>query len=196
MSLAEKRPDAHLAQTNRLGADLRALRKSRHMTLQQVADAVDRSVGWLSQIERGLTEPALSDLRRLVALYDVPLSLLFRNEPGPAPETAHVVRRAHRRQLGSQEEGFVEELLSPDLGGAFEVFRSEFAAGASLPEPILRDTEEAGYIVSGQLDMRIAGRWHSLEAGDSFRFRHEPYQWRNPGTVPAVVIWVVAPPIY
>ncbi len=196
MSLAEKTDDRRAAVTSGLGADLRALRKSRHMTLQQVALAVGRSVGWLSQIERGLTEPSLTDLRKLGKLYEVPLSLLFRNEPGPDAERAHIVRAAGRRRLGSIDDGFVEELLSPDLGGAFEIFRSEFAPGSALPEPLYRETEEAGYLLSGTLDMMIGERWHTLQAGDSFRFRHEAYQWRNRGSEPAVVIWVVAPPIY
>ena len=41
-------------QSQTLGADLRALRKSRGLTLQDMADAMGRSVGWLSQVERDL----------------------------------------------------------------------------------------------------------------------------------------------
>ena len=178
------------------GADLRALRKSRQMTLAEASAAVGRSVGWLSQIERGLTEPSLGDLRHLVDVYGVPLGLLFRNAPGPSDERAHVVRRGARHKLGSRADGFLEELLSPDLGGAFEVFRSEFAPGAELAEPVTRKTEEAGYVVSGRLDLMIGTRWHRLDAGDSFRFSHERFRWRNTGREPAVVIWIVSPPIY
>jgi mannose-6-phosphate isomerase-like protein (cupin superfamily) len=35
-----------------------------------------------------------------------------------------------------------------------------------------------------------------LNAGDSFRINNEPHRWRNPGTEKAVVVWVIAPPIY
>ena len=35
-----------------LGADLRALRKARGLTLSDLATALGRSVGWLSQVER------------------------------------------------------------------------------------------------------------------------------------------------
>jgi transcriptional regulator with XRE-family HTH domain len=182
--------------TSHLGADLRALRKTRRMTLAHVAGAIDRSVGWLSQIERGIGEPSLTDLRRLAAVYEAPLGLLFRNAPGPEAERAHIVRRAARTPLGTGEDGFTEELLSPDLGGSFEVFRSEFAPGATSPGVARRDTEEAGYVISGILTIMIGERWHRLEPGDSFRFHHEPFAWRNEGEDPCVVIWVVAPPIY
>ena len=53
--------------TTSLGADLRALRKSRRMTLQSLADDLGKSVGWRSQIERDLSTP---DPRDLAAMAD------------------------------------------------------------------------------------------------------------------------------
>ena len=98
--------------------------------------------------------------------------------------------------LGSSESGLTEELLSPDLGGSFELVRSEFAPGARLSQPSLRQTEEAGYVVSGRFDVEIDGTWHELGPGDSFRFREKPFRWHNPGPEPAVVIWAISPPVY
>ena len=90
----------------------------------------------------------------------------------------------------------MEELLSPDLGGSFELLRSVFAPGAALQTVSLRQTEEAGYVVSGSFDLEVDGVWHRLGEGDSFRFKAKPFRWKNPGTEPAVVIWAVSPPVY
>jgi len=60
-----------------LGADLRALRKTRGLTLNDLATRLDRSVGWLSQVERDLSEPSVNDLRQISAELGVPISLLF-----------------------------------------------------------------------------------------------------------------------
>ena len=179
-----------------LGGDLRALRRARGLTLNETAACLDRSVGWLSQVERGLSEPSISDLRHIAQLFELPLGFFFRNEEAPAVESGYIVRAAQRRTLGDRADGLVEELLSPDLGGSFEVFRSVFEPGAELPEPSLRPTEEAGYLVSGQLDLWIGKRFFQLEPGDSFRFEREPFRWRNSASEPAVVIWVIAPPVY
>jgi len=178
------------------GTDLRSLRKARGLTLAALAARLGRSVGWLSQVERGLSDPSISDLRAIAAALEVPLGFFFANEAAPAEEQGYVVRAQHRRSLGDSADGLVEELLSPDLGGSFEVFRSVFAPGARLPKPALRATEEAGYLVAGELDLTIGLRTFRLKPGDSFRFAHEPFSWHNPGEAPAVVIWVVAPPIY
>ena len=48
-----------------VGADLRAVRKARGLTLTELAHRVGRSIGWLSQIERNLRAPGIDDLRRL-----------------------------------------------------------------------------------------------------------------------------------
>ena len=179
-----------------VGADLRALRKARGLTLAGLALKVGRSVGWLSQVERDLAEPTISDLRRLADALDQPLSLFFGPSDAPADERGYVVRWNSRRALGSVEQGLVEQLLSPDLSGSFEIVRSVFDPGAERAEFLTRPTEEAGYLISGELELLIGERHFHLHPGDSFRFAGERHRWRNPGDVPAIAIWVIAPPVY
>lgn len=179
-----------------LAADLRALRKSRGVTLTELAKKLGRSVGWISQVERGISRPSIDDLRAIATALSAPLSLLFGHQATDERERGLIVRAGHRRALGSAATGLTEELLSPDLGGSFEILRSEFAPGAELASPSHRATEEAGYVVSGRFDIEIDGVWHRLAEGDSFRFRDRPFRWRNPGSMPAIVVWVVSPPIY
>lgn len=179
-----------------LAGDIRALRKARGLTLAEIGLKLGRSVGWVSQVERGLSVPSLGDLRAFAELFGVPLSLFFGHDVPSEKERGVVVRAGSRRSLGTSESGLVEELLSPDLGGSFEMLRSVFAPGAELKTEARRPTEEAGYVVSGVFEIEIAGVWHRLGEGDSFRFEGKPFRWRNPGAEPAVVIWVVSPPVY
>lgn len=179
-----------------VGPDLRALRKARGLTLNELALRTGRSLGWLSQVERGISTPSINDLRLLADKLDAPLSLFFGDPDAPEEERGHVVRWNAGRSLGAAEGGLTEMLLSPDLGGAFEIVRSVFDPGAELAEAQQRPTEEAGYLVAGELDLWIGERLFRLRAGDSFRFRGEPYRWRNPGREACVVIWVIAPPVY
>ena len=178
-----------------LGVDIRALRRARGLTLQQLADDLGRSVGWLSQVERGLSEPSISDLRALAMQLDVSVSSLFRAKAAPGEE-GYVVRHDARRPIGSREDGLVEELLSPDLTDDFEVVHSTFEPHAAMTAPVSRPTQEVGYILSGRLDLRIGARLFHLNPGDSFRIRGESYHWSNPHDAPCVAIWVIAPPVY
>jgi len=178
-----------------LGADIRALRKARGLTLTDLGLILDRSVGWLSQVERGLSEPSIKDLRGMAKALDVSVSSLFRSD-APEHEQGLIVRASARRPIGSRSAGLVEELLSPDLTDDFEVLHSTFEAGAEITETVTRPTQEVGYIVSGKLELWIAGKTYTLNAGDSFRVRGEPFRWANPHAQPCIAIWVIAPPVY
>ncbi|MEO1732140.1 MAG: XRE family transcriptional regulator [Pseudomonadota bacterium] len=179
-----------------LGADLRALRKSRGFTLADLADKLNRSVGWLSQVERDLSEPSVTDLRYIAAALDVSVSMLFGQAPAPADEAGYVVRQGARRPIGSDAAGLVEELLSPDLTDDFEMVHSTFEPHSEIVDLVTRPTQEVGYLVSGQLELEIGSRSFTIGPGDSFRIRGEPFRWRNPYSKPAVAIWVIAPPVY
>lgn len=178
-----------------LGADLRSLRRARGLTLQELADALGRSVGWLSQVERDKSSPSINDLREIARVLDVSISSLFRASALPE-EAGHIVRRASRRPIGSREAGLVEELLSPDLTDQFEVVHSTFEAGAMLGKAVRRPTQEVGYVVAGQLTLWIGDARFDLAEGDAFRIRGEPFRWHNPAPHPCEVIWVIAPPVY
>ncbi len=188
---------AHILDTpSALGRSLRGLRKARGITLKELALKIGRSVGFLSQIERGLSEPSMTDLRRIAQVFDVPTSWFFLLEDEDTPEQKFIVHAGARRALGTSEEGIVEELLSPDLGGTFEMFRTVIEPGAASTELLKRDTEEAGYIIAGRIDFWIDEAHFHLKAGDSFRFDHKSHRWHNQSDAQCIIIWVVSPPTY
>ena len=178
-----------------LGADLRALRKSRGLTLTDVADALGRSVGWLSQVERDISSPPIADLGKMAELLDVSVSSLM--QIGAAPgEEGIIVRANNRRPIGSRTPGLTEGLLSPDLTDDFEVVHSSFAPGSEITTPLVRPTQEIGYIVRGNFDLWVKGQMFKLHTGDSFRLRGEPFRWANSYDDVCDIIWIIAPPVY
>jgi len=179
-----------------LGADLRALRKSRRLTLSGMAEELNRSVGWLSQVERIISQPTIEELRAIAKLLDVPLSLFFSQGTTDAHEDGRIVRGGSRRRIGGGEMGLVEELLSPDLTDDFEMLRSVFKPGAKLDHFETRATTEVGYVISGELKLWIEDQCSDLGPGDSFRIKGEPFKWENRTNQDTVVIWVISPPVY
>lgn len=192
--LSVSAPDS--AESIRLGSEIRKLRKARGKSLAELAEPVGRSVSFLSQLERGHTQPSIGDLKNIARELDVQLGWFFLQDDIPSDERGRIVRAPGRRQLGTVTDGLVEELLSPDIGGSFEMFLSTFAPRSRLAQTTVRDTEEEGYIVKGSLDMWIGGKSFHLGPGDSFRIVREPFRWANPGNEEAVAVWVISPPLY
>ncbi len=187
-------PDGRIT-VRSLGADVRAIRKARKMTLVDLADALGRSVGWLSQVERDMSHPAIADLNRIATVLDVSVSSFM--QVGASPEEEGLIVRSHaRRPIGGRTAGLTEALLSPDLTDDFEVIHSTFAPHSLLPEPLTRPTQEVCYILSGTFEIALDGKRFTLQAGDSFRLRGEQFQWWNHSDTPCEIIWVISPPIY
>lgn len=183
--------------TGQIGDDIRALRKSRGETLQGLARAVGRSVGWLSQIERGQTTPSVRDLGRIADHFGIAISVFFRSASRDAEERGLVLRAEDRVPIGSPQTGLMEELLSPTLSGSFEMIKSVFAPNSSSGGVVAtRPREDGGVLVSGRLRLRLEDLVVDLSPGDSFQFANRAYAWENPHDEAAVVIWVVSPPIY
>ncbi len=179
-----------------LGADLRALRRARGLTLEEMARRIGRSVGWLSQVERDISSPDATDLKRIADFLGVPMSIFFGTSPAPEEEAGLIVRAAHRRHIGQRSGGLIEALLSPDLTDDFEVIHSRFMPGAERRVSLSRPTRELACMISGKLDIWIDERPFTVAAGDSFRIRGQSLRWANPYPEPAVAIWVIAPPVY
>ena len=179
-----------------LGADIRALRKARGLTLAALGERLGRSVGWLSQVERDKSVPNFEDLRAFADAFGVPLSMFFGHADARDEERGIVVRRQARRRIGTTGAGLVEELLSPDLTDDFEVVHSIFEPGAATPAPVQRPTQEVAYLISGRLDLTVDGQAFTIRPGDSFRIRGQAFTYANPYDEPAVAIWVIAPPVY
>ncbi len=178
-----------------LGADLRSLRRSRGLTLEALSERLGRSVGWLSQVERDISQLDEAGLAELAKALDVSVSL-FSSPAGSGDEVGRVVRRDARRAIGDRVPGLVEELLSPDLTDAFEAIHSTFMPGSELPDPVTRKTAELAIMISGRLNVWLGDRKFIVGKGDSFRVRGETLRWANPYTSPAVAVWVISPPVY
>lgn len=185
-----------MAVASTLGADLRALRKSRGLTLKDLAADLGMSVGWISQVERDISMPDTATLKKMAQVFGVPMSLFFGTSPAPASELGRVVRARNRRSIGEREGGLVEALLSPDLTDSFEVVHSTFMPGSENSTPTARPTQELAYLVSGRLDIWLDGEFFTIQTGDSFRIRGQTLRWSNPYARPAVAVWVISPPVY
>jgi transcriptional regulator with XRE-family HTH domain len=179
-----------------VGGRLRALRRERGLPLKAVAEGTGLSIGFLSQVERGLSSPSLRVLTQIADLFGVGLSALFGAE---SPEAAGFVTRAgERAELTLWRSGITKQLLTrPDGDGALSLFLMRLSPGASTgDEMVTHDGEEAGLVLEGRLSLTVEAVTHDLAPGDSFRFAsRRPHRYGNPAAEgDAVVVWVNAVP--
>jgi len=186
------------AQTS-VGQQIRELRRSNGLTLTDLKKLTGRSVGNLSEMERGVSPITIEALDAIANALDVSISWFF---GGPAiadvEERDVVVRRKARREINLSQAGTREELLSPYLTGQLELILTTFSPDAGTGEAgRMRKGEEGGMVLSGTLELNVNGHTYLLEEGDSFQMRGIGKHWcRNPGAVDTVVMWAISPATY
>lgn len=186
----------------KLGEDLRALRKVQGMTLNDLAQESGRSVSFLSKIERGLARPSVTALQEIAEALGVPVGWFFESDgPVPANERPFVVRADRRRKLtysgvsGTEYMGFEDHLLSASLDRQLAMGISTYQPGGSTGDDLYtHQGEEAGLVISGEIELTLDQEVFVLKTGDSFSFPADiPHRYCNRGEAPAQIVWANTP---
>jgi transcriptional regulator with XRE-family HTH domain len=175
-----------------LGPVLRAARRSRGMSLAQVAAATGISRSLLSLIETGRSDVTVGRLSRLATLYGLSVGeLLAESDQGEAV----VVRRKERQRLHSGAEGVDIYGLAPSHRQMF-AFVAVWEPGGALDEFASHEGEEVALVIEGRMRVEFEGADAiELERGDTVYYdSSRPHRWSNAGDVLARVVAVTTPP--
>jgi len=195
-----------------LGVKLEKLRKSRSLTLQQVADRADLSKSFVSQVESGTSRPSIASLKRIGDALDITLAELFMDlESGSvrAPSDngsgvgrvsdATIVRADKRKRLLWPGRSAEAAMLTPDVQRKLEVLLTTEEPGSAAEESghYVHEGEEFGFVIEGEFEVTVAGEIHHLSAGDTIYFSSSyPHSTRAVGDKPATTLWVITPPTF
>lgn len=182
-----------------MGLQIRALRKAKRMSLQQLSDKCGLSVGLISQIERGLSSPSVKALRALVEALGVTVGWLFQHEANSGFENGGVIlRKEQRRRLSFNDGDVTKELLTTRHDSELELLVvTVIPGGSSGPSSYTHEGDEGGVVLEGELRLWVEGVMYHLREGDSFGFAStRPHRFENPGSEVATVLWAITPPTF
>lgn len=176
------------------GEKIRAKRMERKQTLKGLADATGLTQGFLSQVERGLTEPSITSLRRISHALEVPIFYFLMHEEKANP----VVRRNERKVLKFPDSHLTFELLSPDLNRSLEMMMARLEPGAyTCEEPLTHPGEENIVVIQGKMKIQVGDDIYHLAEGDSiYYFSSIPHKIWSTGQDDLVFISAITPPAF
>jgi transcriptional regulator with XRE-family HTH domain len=163
------------------------------MSLKELGEASGTTAGFLSQLERGLTNASVGVLRRIAAALGMTLADLFEELPAGSPR---LLRREVRPELPTHP-GLHKFLISQRPLRHLEVYAGEFEPGSSTgDEPYTHgDAQEILYVVSGEIVIELDGEPFAMKQGDSIDYMSSlPHRLTNTSSHPAEVLWIVSPP--
>jgi transcriptional regulator with XRE-family HTH domain len=176
----------------RIGAKLKALRRARGLSMEQVADAVGVNKSFISKLEADAAQPSVATLLRYCDAVGIRPGSLF------DPPATQLVRRDDAVKIDLGGERMTEYLISGTGQTEMMALRSVIEpGGGSGAEPYaLRSQADLVHVLSGELEIVVDGVVHLLGEGDTLTFPPTlPHSWRNPSaTTVAHAIWVIVPP--
>ncbi len=162
-----------------IGERLKATRRNRNMTLDEVAAATGVSKPMLGQIERGQSSPTVNTLWKIATGLKLPLSAFLQEQ-----KTEYTIVDLREQDMVSAENGAMRaySLFAFDPLRGFEVFYIEFNSGCHHHSNKHNDgVEESVFVLQGKLDMLLNGTKITLKEKQALRFAANiPHSYENP----------------
>ena len=170
----------------KVGALIRARRRQQHMTLQELGEAAEVSVGYLSQVERDHATPSLGTLAGIARALGVGIDYFV---SAPTAQNA-LTREGERNRFSLDGSSIIYERLGADFpGNQLSSFLMTVPPGYRS-ETVAHEGEEILFILEGSITQRLDGEEMVMNAGDSLHFRgNRPHSWSNHTDQPARLLW-------
>src|SRR5690625_1167623 len=178
-----------------LAQRLRRFRQNHKLTLEQVAARSGLTQGYLSKLERGVSEPSISTVLKLADAYDVSISELIGQKTSEPQPTINVVRKNERTALNQPNTPIKIEAIA---GQRFNKKMNPFIIYPTLEndaKPIHdpHPGEEFIFVLEGEIKIIIGNQTVKLAKGDSVYFNADlPHRIANLSKKQAEVLIVTA----
>lgn len=163
-----------------IGMEIKKLRTEKGITLKELSEKSELSVGFISQLERGLTTIAVDSLEKLAETLGVHLTHFF---DYPRKRKDMVLKSYEQEIMDSVEGGFIKYSLSSDLENKQLVPRLIEILPQKKDEEILsykHEGEEFIYVLEGILTIYINDKRYEVYPGDSVHMESSiAHNWAN-----------------
>ena len=179
-----------------IGKKIQEYRKSKNLSIKDLATLSGVTSSLLSQLERNLANPSINTLKTIAKVLDAPLFSFFMD----SGETDSLIVRAGNRKklIFPSNENFTYELLTSDTSGAIEFLLMSLAPHTQSSESLIgHEGEEVAYVTKGVVRLYLESEIVTLFQGDSIRIpSFNKHKWENESPETSEVIFAVTPPSF
>lgn len=152
------------------GQRIKERRQELELSLRDLAELTNLSATFLSNLERGRANPTLSSALSISHALKIALPRLLADTSADNM----VVRGDRRGRVVFPDTHVSYEVLTPQVTRKMVLFRVCLApeVGYTLQQLIGDPTEECIVVLSGSIELTLAGKTYELKAGDSIYFEN------------------------
>ena len=175
-----------------IGKTIRSFRKSRKLSLKQVADHIGCNPSYLSQVENNKLDPSASRLKEIAAALGTTIVQLLSEES----HDNVILRKSDRQRVFIPASKLTIEILvhqSPEK--KIDARVATISPGGGSDGGYAHDGEEFGYVLKGVMELTIEDQNYYLNEGDTFYYSSQKkHKFKNNGDEDLQILWVNHPP--
>jgi transcriptional regulator with XRE-family HTH domain len=177
-----------------VGARLKGLRRVQQMTLHQVAAEAGLSHSFLSMVERGQADIALSRLGRLAAFYGVSLSDLV--EEGALGDTPQIVSPSDGLSI-ERGPAVAYRLLPLNARLGLQVVHVVMEPQSRFEDALVHRGEDLWWVAKGQVTLVFGDREYRISSGELVSHTATvPHALRNDSSRKAELLAIATSPYW
>jgi transcriptional regulator with XRE-family HTH domain len=176
-----------------IGQKISQWRKEKGLTLQQLADEVDLTAAFISQIEHGKASPSIATLKTIARAMDVRVIDFFADELLEDPVVTSPGEWTQVLIPGWQSD--TKRMVRSVALKRMEPFLTTIEPGGRSREAYSHPGEEFGFVLEGEITITVGNEVYNVGRRSSFYYSSLlPHSWVNKGKKTCKIIWVVSPP--
>lgn len=173
-----------------IGEKIKYFRKRKGLTIKELSTLTNLSIGFISNLERDLNSPSVSNLQQLCNVLDIDLIELIQ----PSEPKKCIIRKNERKEIFTTSNDKIKYEL---LTSGFEELNCiciTLQGGSNYGETSWgHNHDEIGIIVKGSLHIEIDGEISILNEGDLVYInKFTPHKYSNPSDETCISYWFEA----
>lgn len=171
---------------NNIGSRIRAMRKQKKMTLEQVSLKSNLSISFLSQVELAKSSVTLTSLRKIAEALNVTITHFFEEDN----DHKQMKKKSAQKEQSYADTKFTLTNLTGDIENPLvEPMIATLLPGDKSKEPYAHNGEEFLYLLEGILTVILDDEEFFMHPGDSLHIKSlTPHVWFNDDTEPAKLL--------
>ncbi|QHI97729.1 cupin domain-containing protein [Xylophilus rhododendri] len=179
-----------------VGIHLKQLRMRRKLSVRELAQRSGISHATISLVERDKTSPSVDTLSAMLDALGTTLVGFFDGLQTTLPYSPFYDEE-DLVEIGDQDTISYRMLGMNHPNRHILMLKESYAVGADTGEAFSHRSQEAGFILSGQVEVTVGDQTRVLGPGQGYYFDSQmPHRFRNVGPGTAEIISAVTPPTY
>jgi len=182
----------NLGERMEIGSKIKNLRLQLGLTQEELADRCELTKGFISQVENDNNSLSITSLLDILNALGITPAQFFSEDK--------------QDQIIFGENEFIEKktdsytinwLIPNSQKNEMEPIRVDLQPHSSMEEDIPHDGEEFGYVLNGEIVLKIGNNKSKVKKGQAFYFTSaKPHNIENNSDKVATFIWVSSPPTF